>query len=69
MAISTADRVLEMFSSSKRKLEAKIICDNENGRCTEYTEGGNTVAFRFEYPDGRVEVKKVLHDYTKDFRG
>jgi hypothetical protein len=66
---SRADRVLEMFSSSKRKLDAKIICDNENGRCTEYTECGNTVAFRFEYPDGRVEVKKVLHDYTKDYRG
>lgn len=65
---SRAARVLEKFSDSKKKLEAKIICDNANGRCTEYTESGNTVAFRFEYPDGRVEVTKVLHDYTKDFR-
>ena len=30
---------------------------------------GDTHAFQFCYPDGRVETKIITHDYSKDYKG
>ncbi len=50
-----------LSSDGSEDVWVKLLSESVRGRIYEYTDGktGETLAFRFHYPDGRVEMKHV----------
>ena len=72
MTNSRARKLLFASSGGDDNLITKFRSRRDDGR--ELYEiidqsTGDTRAFQFHHPDGRVETCIVKHDYTKDFEG
>jgi hypothetical protein len=69
---SSKARKLLFASFGDDKVITKFRSRREDGRelyeVIDQTTG-DTLAFQFTYPDGRIETCIVKHDYSKDYEG